>query len=139
MPPALLIGIDLVARGHARRICDVANRTWRAGRSAATSVLTFPWSIGMSLTDPATAVTARAGLAHLMSRCAAETCWSAVSTSIAAPQKQRDLPSAICVGILQPASHIAYFHAVEARWYRYLRIPTISPGCTDLISPGIPR
>jgi hypothetical protein len=40
---------------------------------------------------------------------------------ISAPQKQRDRPSAVCVGSLQPASHIAYFHAVDARSRRYSR------------------
>jgi hypothetical protein len=40
---------------------------------------------------------------------------------ISTPQKQRARPSAVCVGSLQPASHMAYFHAVDARWRRYSR------------------
>ena len=40
---------------------------------------------------------------------------------ISAPQKQRARPSAVWVGSLQPASHIPYFRAVDARCYRYSR------------------
>jgi len=36
-------------------------------------------------------------------------------TSIGSPQKQWVRPSTACVGILQPAPHIAYFQAVAAR------------------------
>jgi hypothetical protein len=39
--------------------------------------------------------------------------------SITAPQKQMDWPLASCVGSLHPESHIAYFHAVQARCFRY--------------------
>jgi hypothetical protein len=33
---------------------------------------------------------------------------------IVAPQKQRDVPDVVCVGSFAPASHIAYFQAVNA-------------------------
>ena len=39
--------------------------------------------------------------------------------SITAPQKHLDWPLASCVGSLHPESHIAYFHAVQARCFRY--------------------
>jgi hypothetical protein len=48
-------------------------------------------------------------------------CSSISAMLISAPQKQRDRPLAIWVGSLQPASHMAYFHAVDARWRRYSR------------------
>ena len=38
--------------------------------------------------------------------------------SITAPQKHLDWPLASCVGSLHPESHIAYFHAVQARCFR---------------------
>jgi hypothetical protein len=34
---------------------------------------------------------------------------------ISAPQKQRARPSCVCVGIFNPASYSAYFHAVKSR------------------------
>jgi hypothetical protein len=39
--------------------------------------------------------------------------------SITAPQKHLDRPLASWVGSLHPESHIAYFHAVQARCFRY--------------------
>jgi hypothetical protein len=39
--------------------------------------------------------------------------------SITAPQKHLDWPLASCVGSLHPESDIAYFHAVQARRFRY--------------------
>jgi hypothetical protein len=39
--------------------------------------------------------------------------------SITAPQKHLDWPLASCVGSWHPESHIAYFHAVQARCFRY--------------------
>jgi hypothetical protein len=39
--------------------------------------------------------------------------------SITAPQKHLDWPLASCEGNLHPESHIAYFHAVQARCFRY--------------------
>jgi hypothetical protein len=35
-----------------------------------------------------------------------------------APQRQHAQPSADCVGIFMPTSHIAYFEAVHVRWQR---------------------
>jgi hypothetical protein len=43
------------------------------------------------------------------------TCWLMPLMSITAPQKHLDWPLASCVGSLHPKSHIAYFHAVQAR------------------------
>jgi hypothetical protein len=40
---------------------------------------------------------------------------------ISAPQKQRDRPSAVCVGNSAGAAHIACFHASLARRRRYTR------------------
>jgi hypothetical protein len=37
---------------------------------------------------------------------------------MSAPQRQHARPSADCVGIFMPASHIAYFQAVHARSQR---------------------
>jgi hypothetical protein len=39
--------------------------------------------------------------------------------SITAPQKHLDWPLASCVGSVHPESHIAYFHAVQARCFRH--------------------
>src|SRR5262245_11822730 len=83
MPPTLPIGLHLEARRHARRICHVADGARRAGRSAAASLLAFPRPLRVSLADPAAAVAARAWFVHLITECAA-TCWSAISTLIAA-------------------------------------------------------
>jgi len=46
---------------------------------------------------------------------AALTCPSIPAMSISAPQKHRARPSWVCVGSLWPVSHIACFHAVQAR------------------------
>ena len=46
----------------------------------------------------------------------AKTCCLVPAISISAPQKQRECPSGICVGSLQPASRMACFHASCARY-----------------------
>jgi hypothetical protein len=47
-------------------------------------------------------------------------CWLMPLMSITAPQKHLDRPLASWVGSLHPESHIAYFHAVQARCFQYL-------------------
>jgi hypothetical protein len=47
---------------------------------------------------------------------AAWTCPSESAMLISAPQKQRERPSASCVGTLQPASHMACFQRSNASW-----------------------
>jgi hypothetical protein len=50
---------------------------------------------------------------------AISTCWFMPLMSITAPQKHLNWPLASCVGNLHPESRIAYFHAVQARCFRY--------------------
>jgi hypothetical protein len=56
---------------------------------------------------------------HAASMWATWTCRLMPLVSITAPQKQLDWPLASCVGSLHAESHIAYFHAVQARRFRY--------------------
>jgi hypothetical protein len=51
---------------------------------------------------------------HLISMWAALICSLTLFVVISAPQKHLERSSRVWVGILQPASHIAYFQAVEA-------------------------
>src|SRR5580692_12887530 len=56
---------------------------------------------------------------HAASMWATWTCWLMPLMSITAPQKHLDWPLVSCVGSWHPESHIAYFHAVQARCFRY--------------------
>jgi hypothetical protein len=60
MTSALLVGIDLEARRHLRRLGGVTDGTGSTRCAAATSAFTFPWALWMGFTDPPAVVAARA-------------------------------------------------------------------------------
>jgi hypothetical protein len=101
-------------------VARIAPGTGSAGGATSAGVLAFPWSIGMTFTNPAAVLANQASHQCRVPACAAVMCgiWMTVCSrrwlSKVSPQGHVISELGICDGIRSPAAHIAYLRSVHA-------------------------